>query len=295
MLNSFVVIVSEIALALYPILIKKVDTDLTTQLVSRTLTFSVMAALLGGKEDIQRTWGSLASAGQSFVLGLVTLLHVGMSYYAFQQLTTGVSMSLFYTYPFFNLLFGMLLFRDKASPFQLLMMIIAFIGVAFVAPEIKEGFLVKEPKPAEAQKEETRYDWKGIAAGIGAAISETVMYFAVKNVEQPSAYYSMLNLYPGALFALLGYMLFRGETIDTRAQTWIPMILFNVLVGFVGYALRFYAIPKLSTIVFSVLSFIGVVAAFGWGYVFVREVPTWKSLLGATLITGAVGLSGAPA
>lgn len=288
MINALIVILSEITLALYPILIKKVDTDLATQLVSRTLTFSVLAAFLGGNETIGRTWGSWASAAKSFLLGIVTLLHVGTSYYAFQQLSTGVSMSLFYTYPFFNLLFGALFFGDKAAPWQLLLMVVAFIGVVLVAPQIREGFQIKD------EKGNVRYDWKGLAAGLGAALSETVMYFAVKQVEQPSASFSMLQLYPGALMALVGLLVAKGQSIDLRAQTWVPMVLFNALVGFVGYALRFYAIPKLATIVFSLLSFIGVVAAFVWGYLFVREVPTWKSLLGATLITGAAGLSGAP-
>lgn len=292
MINSLIVILSEISLALYPILIKKVDTDLATQLVSRTLTFSVLAGILGGKGNLMRSWGSWPAIRQSLVLGLVTLLHVGTSYYAFQQLTAGVSMSLFYTYPFFNLLFGILFFGDKAAPWQLLLMFVAFFGVVLVAPEVREGFQDKE-KQKEANAH-TSYDWKGLLAGIGAALSETIMYFAVKQVDQPNPYLSMLQLYPGALLALSGILFARGESIDTRASTWIPMVLFNSLIGFLGYAMRFYAIPKLATIVFSLLSFIGVVAAFVWGYLFVREVPTWKSLLGAVLITGAAGLSGAP-
>lgn len=285
-MNSLVVVASEITLALYPILIKKVDTDLATQIVSRTLIFTVLAGFLGGKETLGKTWGSWSAATKSFLLGLVTLSHVGASYYAFQQLSAGVSMSLFYTYPFFNLLFGALLFGDKATLWQLLLLLVAFAGVVLVAPQVREGFQTKDANGSVS------YDWKGLAAGLGAALTETIMYFAVKQVSQPSPSFSMLQLYPGALLAILGILVAKRQPIDLRASTWTPMVLFNALIGFVGYALRFYAIPKLPTVLFSVLSFIGVVAAFTWGYLFVREVPTWKSLLGAALITGAAGLSG---
>ena len=84
MYDSAIVIVSEIALALYPILIKTVPTDIATQLVSRLLTFSTLAYALGTKSDVTRTWGDLSAATNSFLRGLVTLFHVGTSYYAFQ-------------------------------------------------------------------------------------------------------------------------------------------------------------------------------------------------------------------
>jgi drug/metabolite transporter (DMT)-like permease len=69
------------------------------------------------------------------------------------------------------------------------------------------------------------------------------------------------------------------------------LILFNALVGFSGYALRFYAIPKVTTIVFSLLTFFGVIASFGWGYLFAEEIATPSSMLGALLISSAAGAS----
>lgn len=289
MYDSAIVIVSEIALALYPILIKTVPTDIATQLVSRLLTFSVLAYGLGSRSDVERTWGDASSALNSFLLGLVTLFHVGSSYYAFEQLSTGVSMSLFYTYPFFNLLGAALLYSETINIYQFLLMVVAFMGVVLIAPELKEAFTGEK----EADTKEP-YNWKGVAAGLTAALSETVMYFAVKGSTQPNPFYSILQLYPGAFVALLGVLFFARKKIDLRPSVWMPMLLFNALIGFVGYAMRFYAIPHLSTSIFSILSFIGVVAAFIWGYMFIMEVPSVKALIGAAMITGAVGLSGAP-
>jgi drug/metabolite transporter (DMT)-like permease len=62
------------------------------------------------------------------------------------------------------------------------------------------------------------------------------------------------------------------------------MILFNTFVGFLGYALRFYTIPHVSTVTFSAISFFGVIAAYLLGWIFVGEVPHFQQGIGAALI-----------
>jgi drug/metabolite transporter (DMT)-like permease len=66
------------------------------------------------------------------------------------------------------------------------------------------------------------------------------------------------------------------------------MVAFNVAVGFVGYALRYYAVPIVSTEVFGLLSFVGVLSAFLFGYLFAGERPSLWTLVGAALIVYAV-------
>jgi drug/metabolite transporter (DMT)-like permease len=68
------------------------------------------------------------------------------------------------------------------------------------------------------------------------------------------------------------------------------MLLFNIFIGFLGYSLRFYSIPRLPTAIFSILTFIGVAAGYGWGLLYAKEVPSMGALAGAGLITGALGL-----
>ena len=62
------------------------------------------------------------------------------------------------------------------------------------------------------------------------------------------------------------------------------MILFNTLIGFIGYALRFAAIPYVSTTVFSLLSFFGIVAAYVFGYLFEGEKPSLLAAGGSLAI-----------
>ena len=284
MLNAAIVILSEIALALYPILIKRVPTDLGTQTLSRLLTFSVLGFFMASSTDVKQTWLTQEGIFRSMGLGLITLLHVGASYFAFETLPAGVAMSLFYFYPIFNLIGGVLGFGESISGIQMLLVLIAFVGVLLVSLSITEG----------EENGKNPYNVKGIAAALGAALTETFMYFAVRTAKVPNPYFATLELYPGALIPFLGMLLASGKAIDWRPSVWLPMTLFNIFIGFIGYTMRFWAIPRVTTVLFSLLTFVGVIASFSWGYLFAEETPTWMAGLGAFLISLGVGFSNAP-
>ena len=269
--NSAIVIGSEVTLALYPMLIKLVPTNLATQLVARFLVYTGLALALANWSDIKATWLS-AGAGTSLIFGFLTLVHVGVSYYAFQQLPAGEAMSLFYTYPIWNLLGAIFLFGEAFNPLHFVLVGISLVGVYLVTKK--------------DEKDKNPYNWAGIAAGLAAALTESLMYFVVRS-KSPNPFYSILQLYPGGLVPLLAGLFATGEPVSTSGSVWLPLILFNALIGFAGYALRFYAVPRVSTIVFSLLSFFGVLASFGWGYVFASETATTSALTGALLIAGS--------
>lgn len=285
MLNSSIVIASEIALSLYPILIKSVPTNLNTQLVSRFLTFTVLAALLAKPSALLQTWGTAEGIKRSSGLGAITLAHVATSYYAFKELPAGPAMSLFYTYPILNILGGILFFGESVTFQQIALMGLCFAGVLMVSVGSGE------------KNEEGEYksvNWKGVLSALAAALTEVAMYFAVRTAKVPDPFFATLELYPGALFLMLGglFAANKTSTLTMTPNVWIPMTLFNALIGFIGYAARFYAIPKISTFVFSILSFFGVAASFLFGWLFVGEVPNTLSVLGATLISLTAALAG---
>ena len=278
MYESSIVVASEIALALYPILIKNVPTSLFTQVFSRFLTYTVLGIALAKPGELVTALGS-SGIGSTVGLSLMNLLHVGSSYYAFKELPAGVSMSLFYTYPIFNVIGGALFFGESVTAFDIALIVLAFAGVVLVSMGNKSED-TKDP-----------YNWKGLLAGLIAALTETLIYFSVKSVPTKTPFFSMIKLYSAGVAILAAGSAATGTPIDFRGSVWLPMILFNVFIGFIGYCLRFYAIPLVPTVIFSLLTFIGVVASFGWGYLFAGEVPSTLSALGAAVITAAVGLS----
>ncbi len=274
--NSGIVIGSEIVLALYPILIKLVPTNLWTQMLARFLVYTVLAGFLADWSNIRETWLTGAGASTSLFFGSLTLVHVFMSYFAFSRLPAGEAMSLFYTYPIWNLIGAAFLYGESFSPLAIGLVLLSLVGVYLVTKKEEDD---KNP-----------LDWQGILAGLGAALTESLMYFVVRT-KSPNPFYSILQLYPGGLLPLIAGIFLQKAPISTEGSVWLPLILFNALVGFAGYALRFYAIPKVSTIVFSLLTFFGVIASFGWGYLFAEETATPSAMLGAMLISGAAGAS----
>jgi drug/metabolite transporter (DMT)-like permease len=69
--------------------------------------------------------------------------------------------------------------------------------------------------------------------------------------------------------------------------SWFDVIwltVFHSVSMFSGYWLRFYAIPRLSTVTYSILSFTGLLASYLFGFYFYDESPGWLSIMGAIII-----------
>jgi drug/metabolite transporter (DMT)-like permease len=280
--DSALLIAAEAAMALYPILIKSVPTNLTTQVMARVLTYTIVAFIIAPSALINKTWGSLEGSATSMSLGLLILFHIFSSYVAFTELPAGAAMSIFYTYPIWNMVTASLLHGESISFIHFLLVMVAFAGVILIA------------KSHEKDEKTKDYGLKGIVAGLGAALSETTIYFAVKRWGIESSYNSLIELYPGAFLLLAGFLLLNQEGslfLDKNPEIWKPLMLFNLLVGVVGFFCWSYAIPRVTTTTFSLLSFFGVVSGFLWGWLFLKEVPSLEALAGAGLIVGAAGAS----
>lgn len=280
-LNAYegTVLGSEVLLSLYPILIKTVKANLPTQILSRLLTFSSGGLALASREDLVNTLGTPAAIQRTLGLGLLTVTHIYVSYLAFSSLSAGVAMSLFYTYPFWNLLGGAAIYGESINPKSIPYLISGLIGTYIISSSGQDDSVggLGEGKVSTAL---------GVAAGLAAALTESAMYFAVKDRKSDGPWASIVELYGGALPWLLGALPF--VKFQFSLQAWIPMILFNVIVGFVGYSLRFFSIPKVSTEIFGLLSFVGVLASFVFGYFFVGEKPSVLTLVGVICILVAV-------
>jgi drug/metabolite transporter (DMT)-like permease len=272
MLYESLVLASEVVLSAYPILIKKVDASVFAQTGVRMATFAGLAAIAASVTGAPLlagiTWGSV------FGSGLLNLLHVGASYSAFEALPAGNAMALFYTYPIWNVLGAAAALGESIPLSSLPWMGLAALGAVLLS------------KPTA-----TGWSAFGIAAAVLAALTETGIYLWFRKTttaEESQPWTNMFRMYGGSallwvLVAVLGIFAI-GRQGAGSLQT---MLLFNALVGFVGYGLRFYMIPKVSTVVFSMISFFGVIAAYLFGWVFMGEVPSATQGLGAAAIIAA--------
>jgi drug/metabolite transporter (DMT)-like permease len=277
---TYSAIYGELVLALYPILLKTIPTTLLTQTLARFGTFLVLALTLGPFKDFLSAWGSFDSSVKATTRGLLNLVHVTSSYLSYKDLPAGTAVSLFYTYPIMILLGRVLFYGEKVPTVAFLFLIIALIGAYLVA----NSHIKSDSDSSNKNK------LRGIFSALLAAFTETIIYFLVRENPAKSPFFALNNLYPAGFATLLAYSFFNKKQVDTKSSTWLPLLAFNALLGFSGYMLRFFSIPKLQTIIFSMLSFIGVMAAYGWGMIFADEKPTKQGLIGGGLIATSIGL-----
>jgi drug/metabolite transporter (DMT)-like permease len=277
MLNEALVLVSEVVLSAYPSLIKLVDASVLFQTGLRMVVFTVLAigaAFTTGSPVVSI---SLLST-ETIYTGLLNLLHVGSSYTAFHQLEGGNAMALFYTYPVWNILGAAWLFGESISITSIPWIVLALIGAIGLS-----------------QPSTRHWTALGVIMALVAALTETGIYLWFKtrkegeDTQQP--WTKMIQMFGSssvlwglgvAIAAVLG--LLAKNVFRISGGGLVSILGFNTLIGFVGYALRFYMIPKVSTVVFSALSFFGVVAAYGMGWIFSNEVPSVIQALGAVAI-----------
>lgn len=267
------VVYSELVLSLYPILIKVVNTNLYTQLLARFLVFPLLA-IIGGTWYNHTLWGNTTDMVTGILMNLVNLVHIGVSYVAFKELPAGTAISLFYMYPIFNVIAGALLFGESISFLSVLFIAIAFIGTYLIATSHEE-------------KEKEVYH-SGVVMGILAAVTETLIFIYVRSYAQTSPFYTVTHLYPFGFLALMVYGLFHTEMVDTSSVHWAQLIGFNALLGFTGYIARFYGMSNVPTIVFSLLSFIGVMGGYVWGMLFTNDKPTIQAIIGGSAIAASI-------
>ena len=277
------ILYSELVLSLYPVLIKTVNTNIFTQILARFIAFPALALAFGSTHDFSAIWGNPYEAFVSILHNLLNLGHVAASYIAFKNLHIGTAISLFYLYPIFNIIAGSLLFGDSLPFTSILIIFIAFIGTYLIATSHKT---IVEP-----DKDKRKRNF-GVVMGILAAITETMIFIFVKSNTDAKAspYYTVNHLYPAGLAMLAAYGIFNKNIVDTSGLNWTKLLGFNALLGFTGYIARFYAIPKIPTIVFSLLSFFGVTFGYLWGVIFMGDKPTMKALIGGGLIAGTIAV-----
>ncbi len=273
-LESGLVLVSEVLLSAYPLLIKRIDMSVVFQTGLRLFVFTVLAALIGTVPPLD-----VLASTETILMGGTYLLHIFSSYMAFSLLSAGNAMALFYTYPLWNILGTSLLLGEQLDLSNL-----PWIGVALAG--------------AIALAQPTAKNWSlgGVVMALTAALTETAVYLWFKShpkeeTKDPTPWTKMIQMFGGG--GLLWALAIAAATIAGLTTTYMfrsslsglaAILGFNALIGFGGYALRLYMIPKVSTVLFSSLSFFGIVSAYLYGWIGANEWPNMVQMTGAAAI-----------
>jgi drug/metabolite transporter (DMT)-like permease len=245
-------LMSEGLLSLYPVFVKNIGLPLSLQLWSRCFSYAILSGFFIDYAFVFKTMFTYSG----ILLALVTIVHIYTSYRGFQLLDSGVAYSIFYLYPIM-----ILLMAGRKVTLSILM---SFMGVFLLA----DTFSIQS--------------YEGVFMIVLAAFTEAIIYFLVKDIKTTNNWnHIFISYFLGAL--VLSVHMFRDIAhIQLNSHLSISLLI-NAFIGLIGYVLRFYAVSRLDTTIYSSLSYFGIVMAFIYGSLNGESI-TLKKISGACFI-----------
>ena len=284
--GTMALLVSNVLLSAYPILIKKYadSVSLSVQVLIRMAVYiglTVPVLVLGGHA------GPMAAAmvdPKFLAISAVNLLHIYSSYKGFTYLNAGVSMTTFYSYPIIQVVLSSIFLHTRLTLGVLSNLVGCFLGLVVL----------------NANTYKTGGPSANVSKGLGfialAALTEAMIGVFYKHINFKNPFMSLFTLYApvGVLCLLLAAWWWwrrqkerndkKEETEETSSGSIWNIVLFNVLIGGVGYLLRLFALTHVSLAWFSGLLFTSSISAFVLGYLFLKETIRPEHWLGTMVI-----------
>ena len=246
-------ILSESLLSLYPVFVKNIGQPLSLQMWTRFVAYIAISALFIDYSFLRKHMFSK----WGLILAGVTLVHIYTSYQGFLMLESGTAFTLFYTYPVF-----ILLFARKINP---LLFLFTLVGVGLLA---------------------FGNAWPGLAMVAGAAITEALIYFIVLRLPSKNSWnHLFLSYFAGAIVLTL---IFPPSSLSSVVSISLGI---NACIGMFGYLLRFYSMTRMPVFWYALLSNIGVVCSYIYGYIFNGETVGVRQILGTSIVLVACWLA----
>jgi len=279
-------LVGESLLSFYSIFVKKINVDLILQIWSRFFMYVAISAFFVDWVFIYKT----ITSTYGLLLSFTTILHVYFSYRSFQLLDSGVATTLYYVYPIIILLF----YGIPLTP----ILLIPLFGVYLIANDFNNSKdTVKEPYKNTSDNSDKTDDsiikndtkvkenfWnEGIIAAFIAALTEAIIFYFVKNIKTLNNWNHLFLSYFIGASVLTPYLWKNIINIELYSGLSVSLAV-NAFIGLFGYYLRFYAITRLDTYIYAVLSYFGIIMSYVYGVVLNNDKITMQKIIGTLCI-----------
>lgn len=305
--GTIALLVSNVLLSSYPILIKSyiANISILVQLIVRIVVYICLALpfLIIGGEGMNILTTLIQP--KYLAISAVNMLHIYSSYKGFEYLNAGISLTTFYSYPIVQVLLSRIFLGTELSMGLMYNLFGSLLGIGI----LNKDTLIGGEKSSNIKK--------GFAFIAIAALTEAIIGVFYKGVNIQNPFMSLYSLYaPAFVFFIIWYLYQRykesqevknkvseGDWKDEKIQKensekkdnwWYILtnhggfmkriIIYNMLIGGIGYTLRLFSLTKIPISWFSGLSFTSSLSAFIMGWFFLGEQIKLHHLLGSIVI-----------
>ena len=263
---------SESILGFVPFFIKTINISFFDKYFTRFLIFVLISIFFVDFNIIQKYLFNK----DGLILGFITIIHVYTSYKGYELLKGGVANSILYLYPLFILLIKDQSFRWVYLIFIIGLFLLAYSDFYYQTEEYKNNIF-------DLTKKKQSYNFEGILNMLISAITEAFIYFYILKIKTNNNWNHIFISY---FIGLLLILLFNVKKIINYQLNFNKFVisLFYIFILLIGYYLRFYAINHLSTINYSILSYIGIFITYLYGFIFLKEKINIFNISGTFLI-----------
>ena len=270
---------SNILLSSYPILVKSYINDISVlvQMIIRVIVYICLALpfLLLNGEGISIITNLINP--KYIAISAVNLLHIYSSYKGFEYLNAGISLTTFYTYPIIQVLLSRLFLGTELTRQVIYSLFGCLIGI----------FVLNKDSYTDVNKNAK----KGFLFIGLAALTEAIIDLFYKSADLKNPFMSLYTLYAPAFSIFLIIYLFLNYKQNNILSNFTinsgnikKIILYNLLIGGLGYTLRLFSLTKISITWFSALSFTSSISAFLMGWLFLGEKIKLHHFIGSAII-----------
>ena len=264
---------SESILGFVPFFIKTINISFFDKYFIRFLIFVLISIFFVDFNIIQKYLFNK----DGLILGFITIIHVYTSYKGYELLKGGVANSILYLYPLFILLIKDQKFRWVYLIFIIGLFLLAYSDYFYYQTEEYKNNIF------DLTKKEQSYNFEGILNMLISAITEAFIYFYILKIKTNNNWNHIFISY---FIGLLLILLFNVKKIINYQLNFNKFVisLFYIFILLIGYYLRFYAINHLSTINYSILSYIGIFITYLYVFIFLKEKVNIFNISGTLLI-----------
>lgn len=262
-------IAAETTISLIPSLVKLSPLSVPDLTLIRLLTVSGVSLIGANITDLY-----MLDIQKWIIPTFITITHIVSSYLGFKLLPNVWSQVLFYMYPFFILIGSYILLQKSIKLFD----------VIWFIPLIYFIYLLYDHKQTKRQNKDdpeiSTFDWVvGVISILVSSITEAAYFLYFLQNPLSGSWNRLAVSYIGAAVLYLAYYTItrqnqKDKKKEKTPRSWLFAILWNCVIAGFGYWARFYSIDKVEPIVYSAISYTGLITGHIFAVLFGIEKIT---------------------